>query len=189
MNWSKERWGGMVMLVLCISYGWEASNIAQLPIDQFEAMTARSLPYTLAIVGSLLSIVLIVRSGETPSAAAAAAMNAEGSQTSSWRNRATVAALLGWTAIYGLLLDYLGFLLASCLFLSIGFVGLGERRWWVAGGLAALTAGLFYVILRFGLGVYMAPGTLWASGWLGAWPSELFEHSVVFLSMRGQDCV
>ncbi len=69
-------------------------------------------------------------------------------------------------SVYGIVFEYLGFIVATLLFLLAGFAILGERR----PGLmlvAALPLTLgFWLLMEF-LGIYLGPGELFLS-WVGA---------------------
>ncbi len=63
---------------------------------------------------------------------------------------------------YGATLRPWGFLPATLGFLLCGFLLLGERRpAWLAGVAVTVAVG-FWLLLSFGLGVYLAP---WPAGW------------------------
>lgn len=151
---NRNRLGGVAFLAISLGYGYFAAEIPSLPIDREETMSARSLPFLLAAMGVLLSVVTIVlpaTDAEAPDAGADTARHWPGVIALS-------AAVLG----YALVIDWLGFLLATFLFLSGGFVLLGERRWPVVVVTAgALVAGLWLVLAGV-LDIYLAPGRLLA---------------------------
>ena len=59
---------------------------------------------------------------------------------------------------YGLLMNPLGFVLATTVFLLAGFVILGERRRVVLLFLPIAFSVFFYLLMTEGLGLYLAPG-------------------------------
>ena len=68
-------------------------------------------------------------------------------------------------AFYGLGLTYIGFVLATGLFLLAGFYLLGERRKKVLFGAPFPFVIAFYLLLTQGLDIYLEPGvifTMWS---------------------------
>lgn len=148
----REQIGGLLFLTFSVCYGLAAMRIPSLPVDKFEAMNARSLPYALAILGSVLSLVLIF----SPRAVSGA--DRTSAAPGSWR---TVSLLLVAIVVYGVLLDALGFPLATAFFLAVASVLLGERRWLYVVCISAALVGALWLILVPGLDVYLAPGSIW----------------------------
>ena len=73
-------------------------------------------------------------------------------------------AFLVLMALYGLGLTYIGFVLATGLFLLAGFYLLGERRKLVLFGASFPFVIAFYLLLTQGLDIYLEPGlifTIW----------------------------
>ncbi len=149
----RERMGGLVFLLISVFYGWGASRIPSLPVDATEAMNARSLPYLLTALGIAMSLTLMLRRG-----AVADEANAEHAPAH-W---STALALLSLVVAYALLLDGFGFLICTGLFLFAGFGLLGERRWLRSALVAAGLVLALWVVLVFGLGIYLAPGRVWS---------------------------
>ena len=145
MNWSRDRVGALALLVLFVIYGLLSRNIELLPVQQATAMTARTLPQVFTILGILGAIWLMVFPAERK------AIRFAGLHW--WR----FTAFLVLMSVYGLLLKPLGFILATLGFLSAGFLLLGERRWTPLLAIAVLVTGLFWMLLAWGLGVYLPP--------------------------------
>jgi len=148
---TRRQIGGLLFLTFSLGYGLAATRIPSLPIDELEAMNARSLPYALTVLGSVLSLVLIF------SPRASAHVDAP-AKSGDWQ---TVGLLLVAISFYGLSLDALGFLLCTALFIAIAAVLLGERRWRRILSVSIILVGVLWLILVPGLGVYLAPGRLW----------------------------
>ncbi|MDJ0882085.1 MAG: tripartite tricarboxylate transporter TctB family protein [Gammaproteobacteria bacterium] len=151
MTLNKERIGALFFLVLSIAYGYFGSEIKLHPGDEYEAMTARTVPYFLALLGIGLSFFLLV-TGKSHD-------EAETSEQREWK---PVALLIGLTLVYGLSLDWLGFLLSTILFLLGGFYILGERRWMVNLSVSIIFVSIFWYSLTQLLEIYLAPGRLFA---------------------------
>ena len=60
MNLTKDRFGGLLFLLLSVTYGYYAADIPLLPRDKFEPFHAQTMPYWLSGLGVIFSILLIV---------------------------------------------------------------------------------------------------------------------------------
>lgn len=154
---NRGRIGGCLFFLLSLGYGVAATDIPTLPIDEFEAMNARSLPFVLSGAGMILSLIMLV----FPAADSedGGAKDEVGLLDGYWM---VVAALIAAVIAYALVLERLGFLLSTALFLAAGFLILGERRWPVVFGLPFALVGTLWLILVPGLDIYLAPGSLLA---------------------------
>ncbi len=152
MQLSKERIGALFFLVLSMAYGYYGSEIRLYPGDELEPMNAQTLPYVLSIMGIGLSVFLLLAGKDTRPQRV--------NQSKEWL---PVVLLLVLTLIYGLTLDWLGFLISTTLFLIGGFWVLGERRWSVLLKVAVPFVLLFWGLLTQVLDIYLAPGRLFAS--------------------------
>lgn len=151
MQLSKERIGALFFLLLSVVYGYYGSEIQLFPGDEFEPMTARTLPYVLAGLGIGLSLVLLLT--------AQADGQQAGPPAREWQ---PVLLLIGLTLLYGLTLDWLGFPVATIFFLIGGFWILGERRWKILLQVAIPFVLIFWLGLTQLLEIYLAPGRLFA---------------------------
>jgi len=152
MRLSKERIGALFFLVLSIIYGYYGSEIKLYPGDELEPMTARTLPYFLALLGIALSMVLLIT-----------AKNDDETVQGPSREWLPVVLLILLTILYGLMLDWLGFIISTSIFLISGFRILGEKRLKIL----LLVSIPFVLIFWFGLtqllDIYLAPGRLFAN--------------------------
>jgi putative tricarboxylic transport membrane protein len=149
MTLSKERIGAMFFLVLSIVYGYLAYEIKLFPGDEYEAMTARTLPIFLSGLGIAFSLVLLATGNKRELGGNIAGLD--------WK---PVILLMLLSLAYGFALDWLGFLLSTTLFLIAGFRILGEKR----PKMLLLVAVPFVFIFWFGLTqmleIYLAPGRI-----------------------------
>jgi len=149
MTLSKERIGAMFFLVLSIVYGYLAYQIKLFPGDEYEAMTARTLPFFLSGMGVLFSLVLLATGNGQDRDGNIAGLD--------WK---PVILLMLLALAYGFALDWLGFLVSTTLFLIAGFWVLGEKR----PKILLLVAVPFVFIFWFGLtqmlDIYLAPGRI-----------------------------
>ncbi len=145
MHLSKDRIGGLLILLFCLVYAWQSQNIRLLPFQLNSAFHARTMPEVLAVLGIGLSLLVIV----FPSSR----------DTLSLRglNWPLGLAFLVLMSIYGLAVRPVGFLLATSLFLMIGFAMLGERNIARLVLVAVPLVVLFWVLMNYGLSVFIEP--------------------------------
>ena len=129
-----------------------------IPLDfwsEEELFNARSLPCAISAAGIPISLLLIM----LPSA------------ETHWRavfelHWSPALQLLLAMSVYGIVFEYLGFIVATLLFLLAGFAIFGERRpGLMLVAALPLTPG-FWLLVEF-LGIYLGPGELFLS-WVGA---------------------
>ncbi|MCW4630009.1 MULTISPECIES: tripartite tricarboxylate transporter TctB family protein [Marinomonas] len=147
---TKDHIGGLAFLCLSAAYGYYTGDIPMLPGDEYEPFNAQTLPTVLAYMGGILSIALIIN----------ASKNGGERLSLQGYDFAIVIKLLVLVILFGLALEWVGFLLSTMLFLIGGYWVLGERRWKVL-----LIASLpFSVFIWFSLSqlldIYLAPGRL-----------------------------
>lgn len=148
---TKDHIGGLVFLCLSVVYGYYAGDVQMLPGDEFEPFTARTLPYTLAVLGGLLSVGLLLT----------AKRSVENRLSLNGYDFALVAKLLILIVVFGLALEWTGFMLATMLFLMGGFWLLGERRIKMLFMVSVpFAVGIWFVLAKL-LDVYLAPGQLY----------------------------
>ena len=113
---SKDRLGGILLLIFCLIYAFQSQNIRLLPFQLNSAFHARTIPEILAVLGVCLSVLLILFPGNRETLSL---------KTLNWPLGIAFLALM---SIYGLAVRPAGFLLSTSLFLMIGFAMLGERK-------------------------------------------------------------
>lgn len=148
MTITKDHIGGLVFLCLSVAYGYYARDIPLLPGDEFEPFTARSVPHALAWIGGILSLALIV----TAKSDVANKLRLAG------LDFGLVGKLLILVVMFGLALDWLGFLLATVLFLIAGYWLLGERRpKMLLIASIPFAVGIWFILTQL-LDIYLAKG-------------------------------
>lgn len=155
MTINKDHIGGMLFLVLSLAYGYYSRQIAMLPGDEDMAFNAQTMPSALAVVGTVLSIGLILSATrQRPDALTLNRFELFG------YDFALVAKLLLSIVLFALALKWLGFAVSTTLFLISGYWLLGERRIGVLL-LASIPFAIgFWLILVKLLDIYLAPGEL-----------------------------
>jgi putative tricarboxylic transport membrane protein len=149
----RDRVGALIFLAFCLGYGYQTYRIPLFPGDEYEPFTARTLPILLTWVGVGLSLMLLVIGQPDRKSGAVLHFN--------WKLLLSFLLLM---ALYAAGLTYLGFIIATTLFLGIGFYLLGERRKHVLFGVSLPFVSVFYLLLTQGLDIYLEPGvifTIW----------------------------
>jgi len=142
---TKDRIGGLLLLAFCIFYWWRIGDIRVLPFQADQAFTPRTIPEVLAILGTGLSILIIV----FPT-------NRQQLDLKEL-NWPLGLAFLVLMSIYGLSVRPAGFLLSTSLFLIAGFAMLGERNPVKLLLVSVPLVVAFWVLMNYGLSVFIEP--------------------------------
>ncbi|WP_026480230.1 tripartite tricarboxylate transporter TctB family protein [Ahrensia sp. 13_GOM-1096m] len=145
MFFTKDRIGGILLLIFCCFYALKIGNIRLLPFQADQAFTARTMPEALAIVGIILSMALII----FPT-------NRERFSIREF-NWPLGLAFLVLMSLYGFTVRPFGFLLATSAFLIAGFAMLGERSPVKLVLVAVPLVVLFWALMNYGLDVTVQP--------------------------------
>ncbi|MCB1692935.1 MAG: tripartite tricarboxylate transporter TctB family protein [Pseudomonadales bacterium] len=143
-----SRIGGVLFLVLCLGYGYYAGEIQLDFFSQQEPFNARSMPQMIAVAGIVISILLIVTPSTRTDWAFLKDLN--------WKPALLLLALM---ALYGAVFDYLGYAIATVLFLVAAFIVLGERRP-TRMLLVSIPVTFGFWGLMYLLGISLSPGAL-----------------------------
>ena len=142
------------MLLVCLLYGYSAWFIMDPSIPPFMARNPvwpSSFPKMLAVGGAFFSILVLIaphRPKDDP--------DIDVSRMSEY-NYGQAIALLALMTAYAMLLLPLGFLASTFLFLMLGSLALGERRWIamiLASGIASF--GIWYLVQEV-LDIFLRP--------------------------------
>lgn len=142
------RLGGLVFFCASLFYGWASFDIHLDFWSQQELFTARSLPLALALTGGLISLTAIIM-GSQPDWHLPLELQ--------WRPFFQVLLLM---AVFSLSFEFLGFYLASLLFLGSGSFILGTRKPWALCLPPLLVVSVFGGLM-FALDIYLEPGQWW----------------------------
>ena len=123
-------------------------------LAQNEVFDSRTMPSALAIVGIILSTLIILLPTSDP---AGKKTFGEFTAGMDWRR---FALLMGMIVLYGLTMQWIGFVLASIIFLMVGFRILGETSWKKIVLSAVPLVLALWAIMYLLLGVYIAPGEI-----------------------------
>ena len=151
---NKDRLGAFILLVFSLIYLRSSMDIPLDPFDLEVGFTSRSLPIFLSVSAIFISILLVFFS----------VFDSEAKPVSDelshigWK---PMLALILLMAVYVTTFNYLGFVLASVLFLQIAFMLLGERRLLLSVCVSLGLILLLWFILTQIFGLYLDSGTLY----------------------------
>ena len=145
MRLGNDRIGALILLAFCCAYWMLTYDIRMLPFQKTQAFNAQTMPEALAVMGVVLSLLLLIFPG-----------NNERVRLSGY-NFALGAFLLVLMTIYGFVLRPLGFIVSTSLFLICGYFALGERRplFLVLASVPLVVA--FWALMTLGLDIYVEP--------------------------------
>jgi len=152
---TKSRLGALFFLLFSILYFYKSYDIHLLPGSHFDVMNARTFPFYLGVLGVALSILMLILSFVKP----------DPEDRLDWeklkgydfkKGLYLVAAMI----FYGLTIRTLGFIISTILFLSIGFLILGERSVKVILLTSVGVSVVFWFLLTKILGVYIEQGVI-----------------------------
>lgn len=151
---AREKVGALLLLLFSMAYGLLAMRIPLTFMAQQEFFTSRTMPYALALIGVILSLMILVlptvdKAGKRSLKDETAGMD--------WRKAILLVVAM---VIYGLVMKWLGFIIASVLFLMAGFYILGERGFKKMALAAIPLVIVLWFIMSSLLGVYIAPGEI-----------------------------
>ncbi|GDY24860.1 MULTISPECIES: tripartite tricarboxylate transporter TctB family protein [unclassified Agarivorans] len=149
MQISNQRIGGLIFLLFSLFYGYFSYDIALFPGAEYEPFTPRTLPQFLALSGVICSVILVITGGADFRASIKHLV---------WQ---PVAKLLAAMFAYGLLVNWLGFVLATIIFLVVSFRIMGETKHKKAAAIAVIFTLVFWALLTQILDIYLEPGQLW----------------------------
>jgi putative tricarboxylic transport membrane protein len=151
---SREKVGALTLLMFSIAYGLLAFKIPLSFLAQQEFFTSRTMPYALAVLGIILSLLILVLPTGDPSGKRTLKEETAGMD---WMKAIFLVFAM---VIYGMLMKWLGFIIASIFFLMAGFYILGERKIKKMALAAIPLVVLLWFIMSMLLGVYIAPGEI-----------------------------
>lgn len=142
---SKDRIGGLLILIFCVIYAVLSRDIKLLPFQENVAFHARTMPEILAILGIGLSLAVLIFPGSD-----------DKPELKGYRWLSCLL-FLGLMSLYGLTIRPLGFILSTSLFLIMGYILLGERNILKLLLASVPLVLLFWVLMTQGLDVFIEP--------------------------------
>ncbi len=151
---NKDKVGSCFILLFSLVY---LTAIFEIPVNQslsYDVVNARTLPFCLALLAIVVSAVTLFSSA-SDSEEETLLQAVEGFQ---WR---PCLLLVGAMFVYAMLFDYLGFLLATSVFLYSGFYILKETRQLFSITVAVGVALFMWLVLTQVFGIYLDSGELY----------------------------
>ncbi len=151
---TKNAIGSIFFLAFSSFYFFNVFSIKKMPGSQFEVMTASTFPYYLGLGGIIISLLILVFSlieKDNDILSMQYLKSLDFKTTIQF-----VVAML----FYGFTIRSLGFIIATTIFLIIGFILLKEKN---IKRILLISCGVsvgFYLLLNNVLGVYIDPGQL-----------------------------
>ena len=158
---SINRWVALGLLAFSSGYGYLAFTYRILPFERFLAMKPNTLPIGLAVAGMICSIALLLmpegqdsESGEEKTVLGSDQKYLEAPGDYEWGKG---VALLVLAVVYALSLRQAGLLLSTSMFLIIGGVMLGERKYWILVPVSCFASFLVWYLVDEVLTIFMRP--------------------------------
>jgi putative tricarboxylic transport membrane protein len=152
---TKTRVGSLFFLAFSAIYFYQSFNIHLLPGSHYESMTARTFPFYLGIMGMVVAGMMLLFSY----------IKFDVDDLFDWERLKTfdfkkgiyfVVAML----FYGFTIRTLGFIIATIIFLIIGFRILEEKSWKIILFTSFGVSIVFWFLLTQILGVYIEQGMI-----------------------------
>jgi len=149
---TKNTIGALFFLAFSVFYFINVFSIKKMPGTQFEVMTASTFPYYMGIAGIIISALILIFSfiEKDKEYLTMTYLKTLDFKTTIY----FVAAML----FYGFTIRSLGFIIATIIFLAIGFVLLKEKNIKRIFIISVCVSVGFYLLLNNVLGVYIEPG-------------------------------
>ena len=151
-----ERAIALIFVVVCVAYGYTAFVVMEaslLPFERNMTFLPNVLPKWLSVIGVLVGLAVLVQSG------AGAEKDADDIDVGNLRQYklGQAVTLLALMVAYALLLRPVGFVATTTLFLTLGAVILGERRYVLLVPVSVLAAFLIWYLVQEVLGIFLRP--------------------------------
>ena len=152
-----DRWIALIFLLICLAYGYTAfftMDAGLPPFMKFNPIWPSTFPKVLAVMGVLVSLVILLGVEKSDHRAEVAEINYR--RLTDYRIGQAIL-LLSLMVVYALALRPAGFLLSTSLFLILGSAILGERRWLIMILVAGLATGIVWWLVDEVLGIFLRP--------------------------------
>ncbi|MCY4439123.1 MAG: tripartite tricarboxylate transporter TctB family protein [Deltaproteobacteria bacterium] len=153
-----ERAIALIFVVVCVAYGYTAFVVMEaslLPFERNMTFLPNVLPKWLSVIGALVGLAVLVQAGSGTGAQTADDDIDLGNLRQYKLGQAIL--LLALMIAYALLLRPVGFVTATTLFLVLGAMILGERRYIILVPVSVLAAFLIWYLVQEVLGIFLRP--------------------------------
>jgi putative tricarboxylic transport membrane protein len=147
-----------IFVVVCLVYGYTAfvtMEAGLLPFERNMTFLPNTLPKWLSVLGVLVGLVVVIQTGPKPDAELDPS-DIDVRNLRQYKLGQAVSLLLLMVA-YALLLRPIGFIAGTTLFLALGAMILGERRYVVLVPVALISAFLIWYLVQEVLGIFLRP--------------------------------
>ena len=159
MRLTLDKIGALAFLAFAITYGSLINDIPLFPGDEDLPFNARTMPKVLAWLMAIVAFLMLVLPTDSEN------KKSENKKSSArqiftglnWRR---TLSLIGLMVFYGLTLPFLGFILATIVFLIGSIRLMGEKRWSIILISAIPLTILFWGLLDQVLGIFLSPGDI-----------------------------
>ncbi len=151
---TKNRIGSLFFLAFSTFYFYRVFSIKKMPGSQFEIMTAATFPFYIAIAGIAISIILLILSFIEKDQAKLSLQYIK-----SLDLKTTLYFIIAMF-FYGFTMKAWGFIIATAIFLAIGFLILKEKSIKKILIISISVSVGFYLLLNNVMGVYIDAGVL-----------------------------
>jgi putative tricarboxylic transport membrane protein len=155
-----DRWIALAFVALCCVYGYAAfftMDDSLPPILRRNPVWPSTFPKILSVAGIIVGLIVLFAPKPEPKAGATKGDGTIDLSRLGDYHVGQALALVGLMAAYAMTLRPLGFLGSTVLFLVIGAVILGERRFHVLIPVAAVAAGSIWYLVQEVLGIFLRP--------------------------------
>jgi putative tricarboxylic transport membrane protein len=147
-----------IFVLLCLIYGYTAfvaMEASLLPFELNMTFLPNTMPKWLSVLGVIVGLVVVIQTGPK----ASTEIDASEIDYRNLRQYKLGQALflLSLMVAYALLLRPIGFLTATTLFLAVGSIILGERKYTLLIPIAVSTAFLIWYLVQEVLGIFLRP--------------------------------
>jgi putative tricarboxylic transport membrane protein len=144
------------LILLAVVYFYATSQIPSYEVG--DPLGAKVFPTLLGIGLVLAALLLLFETYKTKSRE-----NSEKERESKKERRhlVIVGSVVCWTIIFIILLEYLGFLLSSMVYLIVFMTCLNSKKVWLHMGVSVVFSVALYILLAKGLGVTLPKGILY----------------------------
>ena len=151
---NKDKVGSSLVLLFALFYLSATFDIPIYRMSTGEQFTARSLPMFLSILAIVICLIQIF----IPAREAADETISDAIAGFQWK---PCLLLTGAMLVYGLTFQFLGFLVATFLFLFAGFAILKENRYLLSAAISGSVAVFMWVVLTQLFDIYLDTGDLY----------------------------
>ncbi|HAK51060.1 MAG TPA: hypothetical protein DCM54_04030 [Gammaproteobacteria bacterium] len=149
MKYNDNKLGASILLALFIAYVYFIGDIHLDFWAEEETFHARTFPYLIGFAGITLSVLTLILTSDST-----------GTALPGLQRLPSALMLVVMVSGYGLVLDVLGFIITSILFLMGSFTILGERQW-LRMSITATALVVCFWLLMSSLDIYLASGIWW----------------------------